>query len=64
VRGRYRTVAITFDMDGLTEGDYDDFSRAVNAIEREIPGAHLLGQDETHSWPSYVVRETLPVKQA
>ena len=59
-RKRYRVYAIAFDMDGQTEGDFNDFRRDIDRLELDFPGVHLLGNDETHSWPTYAVRESVP----
>lgn len=56
-RGRYRVVVMAFDMDGRNEGDWDDLRRAVDALETEYPGLHVLGQDETRTWPTVYVAE-------
>lgn len=57
-RGRYRVYAIAFDMEGRTEGDFEDFRRNLDRLEADFPGVHLLGNDETRSWPTYTVGES------
>jgi hypothetical protein len=57
---KYITHAITFDMEGRTDGDFDDFERALHQLEIDFPGAMVLGTDWTVSWPSYRVHESRP----
>lgn len=59
-RGRYRVYALCFDMQGKSEGDFDDFRRNLDKLEADFPGTHLLGNDETLSWPEYVISESVP----
>jgi hypothetical protein len=61
-RARYITHAITFDMEGKTQGDYDDFERHLTQLEVDFPGAMVLGTDWTHSWPTYRIHETRKAK--
>jgi hypothetical protein len=63
-RKKYITHAITFDMEGRTDGDFDDFERALHKLEVDFPGAMVLGTDWTESWPSYRVHESRPSLRA
>jgi hypothetical protein len=47
-------------MEGKTDGDFDDFERALHQLEVDFPGAMVLGTDWTISWPSYRVHESRP----
>jgi hypothetical protein len=55
----YRVYVIAFDMEGRTEGDHEDFRRALSRLESEFPGAQLLGTKQTRSWPTYSIMEAV-----
>lgn len=57
-RGRYRIFSLVFDMGDMTEGDFADFRRDIDRLEETHPGAMLIGNDETDSWPTITVKET------
>lgn len=60
-RRTYRVYHVVFAMnegDGMTEGDFEDFRRALDRLEADHPGCHLLGTDETDSWPTVRVSES------
>jgi hypothetical protein len=56
---RHRVVAIVFDMQNATEGDYGDFRRAVDRLEVDFPGTMLLSTGATHGWPIVVLHEAV-----
>ena len=57
---RFVVFVVAFDREGRTDGDYNDFRRALDALEADFPGTHLLGTDGTQSWPTYTIREAKP----
>ena len=57
-RGGYRTVILTFAMNGRVEGDYDDMIRALNRLEGDHIGLRQYGTDWTKGYPIVTVKET------
>lgn len=55
---RYRVAHLAMDLDGLTDGDWDDFRRELSTLEMEFPGVHILGFDATDSWPTVTTAES------
>jgi hypothetical protein len=48
--------AVAIDMDAATDGDFNDFRRALDALEADFAGVHLLGTEGTDTWPSFSFR--------
>ena len=63
-RGRYRILHICVDVEAGGQDEVREMESRVAQMEEELRGFHLLGTDETLSWPQVSACNPTPTTDA